>query len=83
MKKYLLVGVIVLSVILSACKAEPAALTVMTHDSFVVSDAVIAQFEKENNVKVNFPVKRRRGQRTEPRHPFKGCAYSRRALRGR
>ncbi len=54
MKKYLLLGVMILAVVLSACKAEPAALTVMTHDSFVVSDAVIAQFEKENNVKVNF-----------------------------
>ena len=31
-----------------------ASLTVMTHDSFAVSDDVIAQFEQENNVKVNF-----------------------------
>ena len=54
MKKYLLLGVTILALVLSACKAEPAALTVMTHDSFVVSDVVIAQFEKENNVKVNF-----------------------------
>jgi thiamine transport system substrate-binding protein len=54
MKKYLLLGVMILAVVLSACKAEPASLTVMTHDSFVVSDAVIAQFEKKNNVKVNF-----------------------------
>jgi thiamine transport system substrate-binding protein len=54
MKKYLLLGVMILAVALCACKAEPAALTVMTHDSFVVSDDVIAQFEKENNVKVNF-----------------------------
>jgi ABC-type thiamine transport system substrate-binding protein len=54
MKKYILLGVIVLSVALSACKAEPATLTVMTHDSFAVSDDVIAAFEKENNVKVNF-----------------------------
>lgn len=29
-------------------------LTVMTHDSFSVSEGVIAAFEKENNVKVNF-----------------------------
>ncbi|HWQ47070.1 MAG TPA: thiamine ABC transporter substrate-binding protein [Longilinea sp.] len=29
-------------------------LTVMTHDSFAVSEAVIAQFEQENNVQVEF-----------------------------
>lgn len=39
---------------MTACQAEPAALTVMTHDSFSISDAVIAEFEEENNVKVNF-----------------------------
>jgi thiamine transport system substrate-binding protein len=32
----------------------PAALTVMTHDSFAVSEAVVAQFEQENNVKLSF-----------------------------
>jgi len=34
--------------------AETRELTVMTHDSFAVSAGVIAQFEAENNVKVNF-----------------------------
>ena len=38
---------------ITACQAEPAALTVMTHDSFAVSDEVIAEFEEENNVTVN------------------------------
>ncbi len=33
---------------------QPQTLTVMTHDSFAVSDAVVAQFEKQNNVKINF-----------------------------
>lgn len=33
---------------------QAAELTVMTHDSFAASEAVIAQFEQENNVKVNF-----------------------------
>ena len=34
--------------------ALPAALTVMTHDSFAVSENLIAQFEQENNVKITF-----------------------------
>ncbi|NMC81126.1 MAG: thiamine ABC transporter substrate-binding protein [Chloroflexi bacterium] len=34
--------------------AEPAGLTVMTHDSFSVSEDVIAAFEQQNNVKVTF-----------------------------
>jgi thiamine transport system substrate-binding protein len=35
-------------------EAEPRTLAVMTHDSFAVSEGVIAQFEQENNVKVTF-----------------------------
>lgn len=34
--------------------SAPATLTVMTHDSFAVSEAVVAQFEQENNVKLTF-----------------------------
>ena len=34
--------------------AEPAVLRVMTHDSFLVSEALVAQFEQENNVKLSF-----------------------------
>ena len=34
--------------------AEPAVLTVMTHDSFAVSEAVVAAFEEANQVKVIF-----------------------------
>lgn len=33
---------------------EPQTLVVMTHDSFAVSEAVIAQFEAENNATVQF-----------------------------
>ncbi len=33
---------------------EPARLTVMTHDSFALSEDVLAVFENENNVKVQF-----------------------------
>lgn len=43
---------------IAAATTQPAfkarTLTVMTHDSFSVSDAVIADFEKQNDVKVNF-----------------------------
>lgn len=34
--------------------ASPRALAVMSHDSFSVSEEVIAQFEQENNAKVTF-----------------------------
>jgi len=34
--------------------SEPRTLRVMTHDSFLASEEVIAQFETENNVKVQF-----------------------------
>jgi thiamine transport system substrate-binding protein len=54
MKRTILLSLLILALALSACQKEPTSLTVMTHDSFAVSDAVIAQFEKENNVKVNF-----------------------------
>jgi len=37
-----------------AVTAEPAVLNVMTHDSFSASEAVIHQFEQENQVKLNF-----------------------------
>lgn len=43
--------------LISACAPKPATtptLTVMTHDSFAVSEHIIAQFEADNNVKVVF-----------------------------
>lgn len=43
--------------LLSSCAPQPAApqpLTVMTHDSFSVSEEVVAAFESANNVKVTF-----------------------------
>lgn len=46
-----------LVLLLSACGEEPAipqTLTVMTHDSFAVSDEVLAAFEEKNNVTVSF-----------------------------
>ncbi len=43
-----------LAALLAACSTGPRTLTVMTHDSFAVSDEVLAAFESENNVKVQF-----------------------------
>jgi thiamine transport system substrate-binding protein len=34
--------------------ADPATLTVMTHDSFSVSEEVVRQFEREHNVSISF-----------------------------
>jgi thiamine transport system substrate-binding protein len=36
-----------------AAQSEPVALTVVTHDSFAVSDDVLKQFETDNNIQVN------------------------------
>ena len=50
--------IFVLILLLTACGAKepagPQTLTVMTHDSFAVSDEVLAAFEAENNVTVTF-----------------------------
>ena len=67
MKKYTVTIVfvmLVLALFLSACStpapaesaepAEPAELTVMTHDSFAASEEIVAAFEAENNVKIQF-----------------------------
>lgn len=54
MKKMIWSAVWLAAGFLSACAPQPAALTVMTHDSFAASEEVIAQFESENGVKVNF-----------------------------
>lgn len=65
MKSKLLVVLVLLTLLVSACSPsvtpqkssenpEPVNLTVMTHDSFSISESVLAAFEKENNVKVVF-----------------------------
>ena len=41
-------------VLFAGCKSGPQQLTIMTHDSFAASEAVIAKFEAENNVKLQF-----------------------------
>src|SRR5512133_3169362 len=38
----------------TSASASPAALTVMTHDSFAASEGVIRQFEQDNHVKLVF-----------------------------
>lgn len=64
-KKGLLVGFLLGVLLLAACKpavkpadngdgAVPQVLTVMTHDSFSVSESVISEFETQNNAKVSF-----------------------------
>jgi thiamine transport system substrate-binding protein len=41
--------------VLSACTSRnPITLTIMTHDSFAASEAVVAAFEQTNHVKVSF-----------------------------
>ena len=58
--KTVVLSAIAAMLLLSACQsgsaetAEPRTLTVLTHDSFAISEAVIDQFEEENNVKVEF-----------------------------
>lgn len=54
-----IVVVFVLVLVLAACASpetaqEPEELVVMTHDSFAVSESVIAAFEEANHVKVSF-----------------------------
>lgn len=53
----LTIVLIMLLALLTACQAEPAkpeTLTVMTHDSFAVSEDVLAAFEQEHNATVQF-----------------------------
>ena len=50
-----LAAVALLALILAACAGrEPRQLTVMTHDSFAVSEEVVKAFESANNAKVTF-----------------------------
>ena len=45
--------IVLLAVLLAGCQTGPRTLTVMTHDSFAVSESLLAQFERENNAKVS------------------------------
>ncbi len=47
--------ILIFGFIASACTTKgPRTLTVMTHDSFAVSESVIKEFEAANNIKVTF-----------------------------
>lgn len=63
MDKKIFFVTLALSLLLAACTpaaspttqpGTPTALTVMTHDSFSVSEEVLSAFETANNIKVNF-----------------------------
>ena len=63
MSRKILVFTVFVSLLLAACTSsasptevpgEPITLTVMTHDSFSVSQEVLSAFESANNIKVNF-----------------------------
>jgi thiamine transport system substrate-binding protein len=55
MMKRFLYPALLLAVLLAGCAQQgPVTLTVMTHDSFAVSQSVIHAFEQANNVKVAF-----------------------------
>lgn len=57
MKTKQLLSILLLVFVAAACAAqpdEPRQLTVMTHDSFEVSEAVVTSFEAVNNVEVIF-----------------------------
>ena len=55
MKK--IIYVLLIAALLAGCASKPAGpqtLTVMTHDSFAISEGLVTQFETENNVKLVF-----------------------------
>ena len=62
-KTILIISLMLIASVLAACSGQSATdtgedaartLTVMTHDSFAISEDVIAEFEAENNVTVEF-----------------------------
>lgn len=56
MKKRYLAALLLGLLLISACSAEPETrtLTIMTHDSFSISEEVVAAFEEQYNVDVQF-----------------------------
>lgn len=54
MKRFAFLFLLVLLALAACGPKTPATLTVMTHDSFAVSESVIAAFEQEHNVNVEF-----------------------------
>lgn len=54
MKKFALFTLLLAAFILSACRGGARELTVMTHDSFAASEAVVQAFEAQHDIKVKF-----------------------------
>jgi thiamine transport system substrate-binding protein len=57
MKLKCLFVISILLILVSACRSKPSGpetLTVMTHDSFAVSDQIVQEFENQHNVQVQF-----------------------------
>lgn len=54
MKRFAFLFLLMLLALAACGPKTPATLTVMTHDSFAVSESVIAAFEQEHNVNVEF-----------------------------
>ena len=54
MKKIALFTLVLAAILLTACRSGKRELTVMTHDSFAASEAVIQAFETQYDVKVKF-----------------------------
>jgi len=59
MKKFSLFILSIIALTTGACAQKPDSeeirtLTVMTHDSFAISESVVASFEEQNNVQVQF-----------------------------
>ncbi len=73
MKRFIyLIGL--LSLLLSACAPQgPQTLTVLTHDSFSVSEDLIRQFESDTNVKISFVKGGDAGSVLNQSHPDKRC----------
>jgi thiamine transport system substrate-binding protein len=65
-RKFYLILIVILTMLLAACQPaetptgsqetteEPITLTVMTHDSFAISEALVRGFEAENNLSIQF-----------------------------
>jgi len=52
--KRIFLSLLLLFALVSCAPQSPAALTVLAHDSFAVSDEVVKAFEQDNNAKVTF-----------------------------
>ena len=64
-------------------REEPDVLTVMGHDSTVVPDEVLMEFEERYGARVSILLAGDAGLGVEPRHPGQGQPLGRRAVRRR